>query len=235
MAFDLYVGTFTRFYRREWENIAQRHARETGTRYTMVYAGGEPEPPPPPDEIRGIIGQWRDAINQQIGGHLDRPLAWDESDSMRYFTDRPAWQGYGALILWAAYAAQPQMKRPLKVNEDWAGDPAFDATYNAPRLGPFGNLVRGNLWIPGDFKFTFNFINPVHEEVMIGSTTGLLESLNALNEATFKGSASDIAQWRRGDDADTDELEPVARFGFSIFHSLTVSAVEHGLPIIQSF
>jgi hypothetical protein len=30
MAFDIYAGPFTRFYRRDWENVAQRFARLQG-------------------------------------------------------------------------------------------------------------------------------------------------------------------------------------------------------------
>lgn len=40
MAFDVYVGTMTRFYRREWENVVQRMSREQGFEYTMIHAGG---------------------------------------------------------------------------------------------------------------------------------------------------------------------------------------------------
>jgi hypothetical protein len=33
MAFDICVGGFARFFAREWENVAQKWARETGTHY----------------------------------------------------------------------------------------------------------------------------------------------------------------------------------------------------------
>ena len=55
MAFDVYVGTMTRFYRRDWENVAQRMSREQGIRYNVIYAGGEPAAPPSADEVREAV------------------------------------------------------------------------------------------------------------------------------------------------------------------------------------
>ena len=235
MAFDVYVGTFTRYYRREWENVVQQQAKREGTQYRMVYAGGEPEPPPPADDIRAGINAWRDAINQALGENITNPLSWDESDDRPYFTDRPAWPGYNALLLWASYADHPQMTRPQKLPEEWFDDPAFLATTEAERLGPFGNIVRSNLWIPGDFKFNFGFVAPTNEKATIGSTSGFLESMNALNEATFKATSEDLHRWRMGEDSDSDDLESVARFGFAVFHALALKAVKHQLPILLSF
>ena len=36
MAVDLYVGTLTRYYTRQWENVVQKMAREQGLKYQLV-------------------------------------------------------------------------------------------------------------------------------------------------------------------------------------------------------
>jgi hypothetical protein len=86
----------TRFYRRDWDNVAQRMAREQGMQYKMIYAGGDPEPPPAADEIRLGVAGWCEALSRALQPHGFGTVAWDEGDEMPYFTDRPGWEGYRA-------------------------------------------------------------------------------------------------------------------------------------------
>jgi len=125
MAFDVYVGTLTRFYRREWENVVQRMSREQGMQYKMIYAGGEPEPPAPADDIRQAVIGWRSALSEGLKPHGFGPVTWDEGDSVPYFTDRPGWEGYGGLLVWAAHDEHPEMPVPMHLPESWVDDPAY--------------------------------------------------------------------------------------------------------------
>src|SRR5882724_7787963 len=102
MAFDAHVGTLTRFYRREWENVAQRMARTQGLKYEKIYAGGKPEDPPAADEIRQAVTDWCSALTSGLKGHGVEAVSWDERDDQPYFTERPGYDGYGAMLLWAA-------------------------------------------------------------------------------------------------------------------------------------
>jgi hypothetical protein len=42
MGLDVYVGSLTRYYARDWETVIQKHARETGMPLEIVRAN-EPE------------------------------------------------------------------------------------------------------------------------------------------------------------------------------------------------
>ena len=76
MAFDVYVGSFTRFYRREWENVVQKRAKETGQSYRMIYAGGEPPPPQPAHEIQQAVRGWCAAMQQAPCIQTRTALSW---------------------------------------------------------------------------------------------------------------------------------------------------------------
>jgi len=125
MAFDVYVGTMTRFYRRDWENVAQRMAREKGFKYNMVLSGGEPGPPLNAEVIRQAVDVWSQALTRALLEHGVGPVIWNESEKQPYFTERPAWEGYRALLLWAAYNEHPDLIMPLSVPDSWCDDPAF--------------------------------------------------------------------------------------------------------------
>jgi len=233
MAFDMYVGTMTRYFRQEWENVAQRMAREQGLTYQMIHAGGEAEPPPPADELREIVAAWFDELCTRLGPLASELARWSEADDEPYFTERPGWEGFAAVQLWASYAQIPQLTRPARMPEQWADDAALKAMHEAPRLGPYGVIVRAGLWLPGSFPFVFTAVDLTNEQTSIGSTGALLNALHDLDRGTFGGRGTE--QGRHGEWGEEPTLEQVAMFGFSIFHALASKAVEHRLPLILSF
>ena len=123
MALDVYVGTLTRYYTREWENVAQRQAREQGLKYTLISPDGpwDKLEKPDPTEVSTVIERWREALNQGLGENISQPLSWDESANAPYFTDRPSYQGYSGLQLWAAYAAKSDAAAPTSLPKEGAG------------------------------------------------------------------------------------------------------------------
>ncbi len=71
MAFDVYVGGFSRYYAREWENAGQKSARENGAEYRMIGPDG---PPQGADwqEVSEAVTHWLAAINNGLGDVLAR-------------------------------------------------------------------------------------------------------------------------------------------------------------------
>lgn len=238
MAFDLYAGTFTRYYRREWENSAQRMARETGTRYHTVHVGGKPEAPPPAEEIRDAVGHWRRAMNEGLGANLDEPIAWGEGDNQPYLSRRPAWDGYSALLLWAAYSTCPEMSRPRHLPSSWADDPAYQKATAKQSHVPFPNILIASMWLPGKFEFVFSFPTLASEDPRpIGSTFALRAELDALmaNTAAELDSAPTIGDVTDPPDERAVTLVEMARFGLAIFREMAEWACEHRLPLLTDF
>src|ERR1700677_2635401 len=184
MAFDVYVGTLTRFYRRDWENVAQRMAREQGIVYKMIYTGGEPEPPAPAEEIRRAVAGWCQSMTAGLEPHGVGPVAWDEADAQPYFTDRPAWEGYSALMVWASHAEHPDLSLPVDVPKSWADDPAYQRSTVREFKSRYRSILEPELWLPVAFPFVFNGPTLVSENTCIGSVLTLKEQLDFLHSQT---------------------------------------------------
>jgi len=112
MGLDIFVGSYTRYYAGDWETVVQRYGWQNGLPVEGVQRSHGPDAVTDPEQIRPSIVAWRDQLSAGLGDNLDRPLDWDESASAPYFTDKPAWDGYAALLLWASYADHPDLKNP---------------------------------------------------------------------------------------------------------------------------
>jgi hypothetical protein len=52
MGLDIYVGSLTRYYARDWETVVQKHARESGTKLTVERPNEPPDVVTDPETIR---------------------------------------------------------------------------------------------------------------------------------------------------------------------------------------
>ena len=58
-----------------------------------------------PDQIRPSVLAWRQGLSQALQERLAELLDWNENQQATYFTDKPAWDCYADLMLWAAYSS----------------------------------------------------------------------------------------------------------------------------------
>ena len=101
MGLDVYAGTLTRYYAGAWETVVQKYAREEGVAVEILRAHDPPDAISDLTEIERIVVAWRDGLNRALASHLSEPLDWAEGIGATYFSDKPAWDGYSALMLWA--------------------------------------------------------------------------------------------------------------------------------------
>jgi len=256
MAFDVYVGTITRFYRRDWENVVQRMSREQGTHYTMIYAGGEPEPPPPAEEIRQAVAGWCEALSRGLEPHGYGPVIWNEDDNQPYFTARPARDGYSALLVWAAHAEHPDLPVPVEVPESWADDPAYQRSTVREFKSRFRTILTPQLWLPVEFPFVFEAPTLASDEnSCIGSVFTLKQQLDNLYAETREQLTqsrpahppeSPVAKKSRlfgglfkrkskQPDPPKANLAETAEFALGIFRELAGKGCDHRLPILLHF
>lgn len=221
MALDLYAGTLTRYWRGDWENAGARQAREQGLSYVRIDAGaaGEQEAPASAEEIRSVVLDWRGAISAALEKSGIAPLDWDESDGRPYFTDRPQWDAYGALKLWAAYAEHTDLTPPAVLPENWPDDPALQRCETQEKKPRFHNIVLPEWWLPMEFGGVFKAPTPTSgdEKKTIGSLDTLAEHLDALE-------ASGAAPF-----------DGLARFGLETFRGVVKQAVAHRLPLLLDY
>jgi len=230
MALDVYVGSLTRYYAGEWENISEKTARESGAQYRIGRraAGADQDL----EEVQEAIFAWRTALNQSLGTRIVMPLDWNEDLEAPYFTGRPGWDGFGSLVLWAAYAEHPAVRPPAKLIEEWDNDPVLLRSNVEGFRSRYSHLVRNvELWLPSPFEFTFEAEDVDGRRVVVGSTAMLRRQLEELNGATWKAAAHVVAGWGRDSLADNAALEQNARYAFAVLSDLADRAVELRLPI----
>ena len=223
MALDVYVGSLTRYYTGDWENVADRTAR----------ARGSPQPTGRQrdvETVRPAVLAWRDTLATSFGSSVVMGLDWDEASDAPHFTGRPGWDGFGSLVLWAAYAEHPALRRPDRLPEEWDDDPAL-LRCNAGG-SRYSHLV-GNveLWLPSAFDFTFEGQDVDGRRIVVGSSLTLARQLTELNGATWKAGESEVLRWAQAAPADDVMLELKARHGFAILDDLVRQAVGHRLPM----
>ena len=231
MALDVYFGSLTRYYSGDWENVAEKVARERGVQYRMTRT-------PPKDtlrdaaRIRPVVLAWRRKLGEALSGKVDAALDWDESADASYFTDRPGWDGFGSLVLWAAYSEHPALRRPQSLPEAWDDDAALVRSNAANFKSRYGHLVRNiELWLPCGFAVSFEAEDAAGRKTVIGSVMTLRRQLADLNDATWKAKAHDIASWRGAPPGEEADLEARAKFAFSVFTSLVEQAAAAKLPM----
>lgn len=229
MAFDIYSGTFLRFYTRDWENVVQKQAREQGTEYRIIYAKGN-EDPPAAAEVAEAVAAWQQGMNSALSPHGLGPIEWSESDELPYFTDRPSWEGYLAVQMWAAHLERPEAPVPQFLPEQ--------SSVLAEVLGcgddlHFRSILQGGVWLPGDFEFTFKFPTLVEEKAMIGSTGRLLRELRELRQRPLQWARKPWNLFARKKDAVV--FRDIADWALTVFENVVERGHAAKLPFILSF
>ena len=232
MGLDIYVGTLTRYHTGQWKTIVQQASESQGITTMVVRPGGDNGPTAPAEEVEEAVGRWRAFLSRSLAEAGTFPCDWVEGMSPPYFTDKPDWEGYAALVTWAAYAERPELTPPGKTLADWESDAVVRQAQAPEAPGVYDHLVSGaELWLPMEFEFTFIAPDLLGNKIQFGSVDTLHRQLGALNNATWKADSATISRWRREGLPSDKSLEQSARAGFAILHELSAEAKRHRLPI----
>ena len=231
MGLDVYVGSLTRYFAGDWELIAQTAARELGLEINIIRKHNPEDAIRDPEALRPMVVNWREGLSQALAASLDAPLDWEEGSSAPYFTDKPTWDCYGDLLLWAGYEEQPHLVRPKPSVEDWGEDPAYKLSSDDRFPSRYSHLYGVELWLPCPFRFVFEADDMGGNTIRIGSSAELLPQLGELNNRTWQASRNQLSEWRRDGSEHGAPLESGARFAFAVFRDLAEQSVEHRLPM----
>jgi hypothetical protein len=228
MALDVYVGSLTRYYAGDWKSIADKKGQRPRGRTGATRAS---DPGKDSEGIRKAVLAWRDGMKRALKQHLVEPLDWAETGDAPWFTDRPGWDGFGSLVLWAAYAEQPGLPRPTALPEEWDDDPALVRSNADGFRSRYSHLVRNvELWLPCDFDFTFEGEDVDGRRIVVGSSTTLGRQLGELNAATWKMHAGELSALVKNRPTGS-ALETCARHALAVMSGLVRHAEEHRLPM----
>jgi hypothetical protein len=233
---DIYVGSFTRYYAGDWELIAQQAAREIGVPLQIVRANANPaDAIRDPDTIRPVVKQWRDQLSESLAEHLPKPLDWNEEPDAPYLTDKPAWDCYSDLLLWAAYSEHPDLVRPEDSVEDFGHDPAYAMSTAKDFRSRYSHLLEVEWWLPCDFNFVFQAEKVGGGPVLIGSSVALARQLEDLNSRTWHAELDLLGTWRREGSEHGAPLEYGAKFAFALVRDLADKSVANRLPMLLDY
>jgi hypothetical protein len=236
MALDVYVGSLARYYAGDWENVAEKLARERRAGHPLGQARRSAQRVVEDDRIRSAVLRWRTNLGVSLGANVTVPLEWDESPDAPYFTARPGWDGFGSLVLWAAYAEHPGLRRPASLPEGWDDDPALMRCNAEGVRSRYSHLVRNvELWLPAPFEFTFEGEDVDCRRIVVGSSLTLGRQLAELNAATWKVADGEAGAWSRRPPPQDGSLEARARHAFAVLSDLARQAVERRLPMKLDF
>ena len=237
MGLDVYFGPLTRYYAGNWETILQQVEQESGVPVRVIRPS---QPvlgwfgqvidfirPRGPAATAKAVRRWRDHLRNELGlMNLD----WNEDPDTEYATDKPAWDCYGGLVLWAAYEELPGAKR-RETAEGWDKDPAYLSSRVNPRSRYRHLIADSEIWIPVEFDAPLRTTAIVGDSVVVASSIQLLAELCELNSRTWNADDQQISRWRFDGAEYGGPLEISARFGFSIFYELARRSVAARLPM----
>ena len=232
MGLDIYVGSLTRYYCGDWETMVQQLAHREGMEVRVVRPG-RPGAVTHPEQVRPLVLQWQRMLADALAEHVDNAVDWDEGSESAYFTDKPTWDCWADLLLWAAYDEHPEHDRPAELVSDWCQDPAYEASNTDDFESRYPQLLRRDLelWLPSDFPFVFSTMGLTGKEVTIGSSVRLLNELRSLNERTWEASPQVVGHWSRAGVPPGAPLEVGARYAFSMLLGLVEKSIEFRLPM----
>ncbi|WP_416437620.1 hypothetical protein [Phnomibacter sp. MR] len=235
MGLDIYVGTFTRYYSGNWKTIVQQFSEQSGVPVQIVRQNEPVDALTDPSEIQKLSEHWRDNLAIALQQHTTERVYWTESNELPYHTDKPDWDCFGSIILWALYKEQC-IQPPVEFDKNWTNSEIFQSSLSEGYKTNFPSLTQDcEIWLPIDIDFTFKYIGPTENEVGISSSLMLLRDLTKLNESTWNASKGEIESWRNEIDPNSNLLEDKAKFGFSILYDLTNFAVENRMPIKHDY
>ena len=249
MGLDIYAGTLTRYYSKDWKTSIQRFAEDHGKAYSRVGPDGSEYDlgPEDPERYRDDIGEWMDYILESLerdgGGNHGR---WNDEDGCPYYTGWPDWDGFGALLMVTACSIYGEPVPPT-VKRGWAyhEEPLIDML-----CGDYGEnmtLLSGvTWWLPLPLRFIMDASKPYGEDVRLGTVSGLKGELREINRNVWEADEETILGWSSPEslsdnwmlgrmtsgESDTEEL---AKVTFSMFHRAVRFSEENDVPVVLNF
>lgn len=198
MGLDIYSGKLIRYYSGDWQTRLAQLLSSNSDKFTVIDVSGNEIEQETDDEsvaeVRKIITQWADSLAASIAPTLSTPL-WDETTECDYYTDKPGWEGYGALVMLQACLTLKH-KVPEYVEARWN-------VFDEPVVKKALSMDTGNsllsavvLWLPIDMLTIFDGPLPTGEEVSIATVALLKQELEELNRQLWNADETTILSWR---------------------------------------
>ena len=258
MGLDIYAGTLTRYYSHNWKTVVQQWAEENGYSFNRITPDGEPadDEELSPTNVQAAVENWRDQILAAISQPDQPPYApWPEDNEKPYYTDKPDWDAFGAMLLVAACRTYEEPVPPT-VEKDWIfGEHPLIARLASDEERVW-SLFRGvTWWLPLTDSSLFQGPLPTDDTVAIATLGGLRKELEKLNQLAWQADEDTILGWADTEGYPVDgtvdsdgqyskadipehtryDTQSLAKFAFSMFWRAMRFAEEQQVPILLDY
>ena len=259
MGLDIYAGTLTRYYSHNWKTVVQQWAEENGYSFNRITPDGEPadnEEEMSPAEVQAAVENWRDQILSAISQPGRPPYApWPEDNEKPYYTDKPDWDAFGAMLLVAACRTYEEPV-PSTVEKDWIfGEHPLVARLASDEERVWSLFRGATWWLPLSDSFLFQGSLPTDDTAAIATLGGLRKELEKLNQLAWQADEDTILGWADTEGYPVDgtvdsdgqyskadiqehtqyDTQSLAKFAFSMFWRAMRFAEEQQVPILLDY
>ena len=199
MGLDIYAGTLTRYYSHNWKTVIQQWAEENGYTYNRITLHGESgsnKEGPSPDEVQARVEDWRDQILSAISQPGQPPYTpWPEDNEKPYYTDKPDWDAFGAMLLVAACHTYGEPVPPT-VEKDWDfWEHPLIARLATDEERVWSLFREATWWLPLADCFLIRGPLPTKSSAVICTVGGLRKELEELNQLAWQADEDTILDW----------------------------------------
>ncbi len=244
MGLDVYVGPLTRYTLGDWLTIVQQAGRASGHDVQIVRTT-----PVPADAITDLavvtdaVESWQRGLLAALGA--GEP--WPDQAGLPYSTDKPDWDGYGGLVLLAAYDERldlrPGQRTGLlgrKLTPDAARSFAESKAYQSAAKAPvkYPTLLSGvEWWLPlSEGPTVFTAPRLTGQPTKMGRVDQLVAEVQELAGRMGLTAKRDLDAIRRDGPPprDTDVVLD-GKFGIAVFLKLACEAARLRAPLLLDY
>lgn len=243
MGMDVYVGPLTRYLLGEWLTVVQQTMQAADLAVQIVRSDPEPDDAiTDPVVISSAVRSWQAGLLAALGG----TGGWTENADLPYWTDKPDWDGYGGMLLLAAYDEQPELRpgnhRGLlrrRIGADsplaFQDAPAFKRASVNPARYP--TLLSGvEWWLPiQEGPTVFEAPRVTGQPIRMGRVSQLVSELDTLSNRLGLDSRERQSLRQAGPPSPTADAETAGRFGLAVFLALAHTAQQASQPLILDY
>ncbi len=255
MGLDIYAGTLTRYYSHNWKTSVQRWAEENGYTFSKVTPDGTPvsEDSPDPAEVERDVKEWRDTLLKVLSPEDGAYAPWDEDNYREYFTAKPDWDAFGALLLYGACLLyEEECPKIVQKGMDFYAHPVLKRAMEEETLN-WSLYIGAEWWIPLQDTFSFQCQNPCGNPIVMGTTGTLLAELDRINSMGWKADQDIILSWSSTEGYPQDgqitadgmvnplkevteyDTNSLAKFAFSILYEAALFSMDNRVPILLDY
>ena len=213
------------------------------------------------DHAERLEQDYDDLLNEEIReaevllGIMQRYAPWPEDNEKPYYTDKPDWDAFGAMLLVAACHTYNE-PAPSTVEKDWNfGEHPLVARLASDEERVWSLFRGATWWLPLTDAFFFQAPLPTDNTAAISTVGGLRKELEKLNQLAWQADEDTILDWADTEGYPVDgtvgpdgqyskadilehtqfDTQSLAKFAFSMFWQAMRFAEEQQVPILLDY